>query len=155
MNKKIYIIGPTGVGKSTFASNLSDKYHIKWYELDNIYWDDKKDNVRDSNEALKLFKNILNNDSWIIEDVGRAIFKEGREQASIIYYVKVPKIKAYYQITKRIIKKKEGLKVWKSLIKTSNYYYKLEDNILNELEKHKDKLVIVNSKDIDKIIGSD
>ncbi len=155
MNKKIYIIGPTGVGKTTFANKLSDKYNIKWYELDNIYWDDKKNDVRESNETSKLFKNILNNDSWIIEDVGRPIFKEGREQANTIYYVKVPKIRAYYQITKRIINKKEGFKIWKSLIKTSNYYYKLEKVILNELEEYKDKLKIVNSEDINRLIGSD
>lgn len=154
MDKKIYIIGPTGVGKSTFANKLSNKYNVKWYELDKVYWDDDKKDVRDEKESLELFNNILKNDSWIIEDVGRDLFKKGRKEASIIYYLKAPKIKAYFQITKRVIKEKEGFKVWKSLIKTSNYYYSLESSTLDELQKYKDKLKIVNSKDIDRIIGS-
>ena len=77
MNKKIYIIGPTGAGKSTFASKLSDKYHIKWYELDKVSWDDENGNIRrPEEEALKMFSDILKNDSWIIEDVGRDLRKK-------------------------------------------------------------------------------
>ena len=46
VNKKIYIIGPVGSGKTTLSRLLSRKYNIKEYELDKIVWDDNNGNVK-------------------------------------------------------------------------------------------------------------
>ncbi len=163
MNKKIYIIGPTGAGKSTFASKLSDKYHIKWYELDKVSWDDENGNVRrPEEEALKIFSDILKNDSWIIEDVGRDLFKEGRKKADIIYYLKHSKLSSYYRITKRSIRQVFGLekyncepsfKEWKSLINTAKLYHDKEKETIESLQEYKDKLVIITNKDAKEILN--
>ena len=163
MNKKIYIIGPTGTGKTTFASKLSEKYNIPWHELDIINWDDEHGNVRRPEyEALEMFADILKNDSWIIEDVGRDLFKKGREQADIIYYIKESRLTSYWRITKRTIRQKLGIeeyncppsfKEWKSLISTAKFYHNKEKELLHELEEYKDKLQIVTSRDIKKIIN--
>ena len=102
MYNKIYIIGPVGSGKTTFASKLSKKYNIKYYELDKVSWDDDNGNIKRSKEEVQqIFKNILKNKKWIIEDVGRDKFKEGRTLADVIYYIKFPRIKSYYRVTKR------------------------------------------------------
>ncbi len=111
--KKIYIIGPVGSGKTTFSKKLSEKYNITRYELDKVSWDDDNGNIkRTDEEALKLFDDILKNESWIIEDVGRSKFEKGREQADIIYYIKISKLKSYYRVTKRWIKQRIGIEVY-------------------------------------------
>ena len=38
---KIYIIGPSGAGKTTLATTLAQKYNTKFYELDKIVYDDE------------------------------------------------------------------------------------------------------------------
>ena len=94
MHNKIYIIGPVGSGKTTFATKLSKLYNIKYYELDKVSWDDDHGNIkRPEEEAQKIFKEILKNKKWIIEDVGRDKFKQGRIDADIIYYIKLSRIK--------------------------------------------------------------
>ena len=106
---KIYIIGPVGSGKTTFSKKLSEKYKIKRYELDKVAWDDENGNIkRTDEEALKIFNDILRNESWIIEDVGRNKFRKGREEADIIYYIKLTRLKSYYRVSKRWIKQRIG-----------------------------------------------
>ncbi len=162
MNKKIYIIGPVGSGKTTFATALSKKYNIKYYELDKVSWDDENGNVkRSEEEAKRIFAEILKNDSWIIEDVGRDKFIEGRKEADVIYYIKLSRIKSYLRVTKRWIRQRLGKErynappvfgQWIYYIGTVNSYYKKEKQKLKSLEEYKDKLIFVNNKDIKKII---
>ncbi|MBQ2639386.1 MAG: hypothetical protein IJF92_01285 [Bacilli bacterium] len=160
--KKIYIIGPVGSGKTTFATKLSKKYNIKYYELDKVSWDDDNGNTkRPEKEAKNIFNKIIKNKSWIIEDVGREKFKKGRSEADIIYYIKLSRIKSYFRVSKRWIKQRLGkkrynhppvFKQWLYYISTVNSYYKKEKTRLKELEKYKDKLIFVTNKDIKKII---
>ena len=160
--KKIYIIGPVGSGKTTFSRKLSEKYNINKYELDKVVWDDDNGNIRRTDEeALKLFNDILANKSWIIEDVGRERFKKGREYADVIYYIKLPKTKAYYRVIKRWIKQKLGIEKYNhpptfkqllyfiSIVKS---YYKNEKSKLKDLEEFKEKLVFVNKRKIKDIL---
>ena len=163
MYDKIYIIGPVGSGKTTFATKLSKKYGIKYYELDKVSWDDDNGNVKRSDkEVQRIFKDILKNKEWIIEDVGRDKFKEGRSEADIIYYIKFSRIKSYYRVTKRWFRQKRGkerynhppvFSQWIYYISTVNSYYKKEKSKLKSLEEFKSKLKFVNSKDINKIIS--
>ena len=162
MHNKIYIIGPVGSGKTTFATALSKKYNIKYYELDKVSWDDDNGNIkRPLEEALKIFDDILKNDSWIIEDVGRDKFMRGRREADIIYYIRLSRLKSYYRVTKRWIKQRLGkerynappnFKQWLYYIYTVNSYYKEEKSKLKSLEEYNDKIKFINSKDIKSII---
>ena len=164
MYKKIYIIGPVGSGKTTFATKLSEKYNIKYYELDKVSWDDDNGNIkRTDKEALKIFNEILNNKSWIIEDVGRDKFKKGRIEADVIYYIKLSRLKSYYRVSKRWIRQRLGkerynhppvFSQWIYYLSTVNKYYKDEERKLKELNKYKNKLVLVNNKEINDIINN-
>ena len=159
---KIYIIGPVGSGKTTFSKKLSEKYKIKRYELDKVAWDDENGNIkRTDEEALKIFNDILRNESWIIEDVGRNKFRKGREEADIIYYIKLTRLKSYYRVSKRWIKQRIGNEPYNYpptleqliyFISTVNSYYKKEKQKLKELEIYKDKIVFVNKKKIKNIL---
>ena len=162
MYKKIYIIGPVGSGKTTFASALSEKYDISYYELDKVSWDDEHGNVkRPEEEAQRIFGNILENEKWIIEDVGRDKFKQGRKEADIIYYIKLSRLKSYYRVSKRWIKQRMGkeryncpptFKQWLYFISTVNLYYKRENTKLESLNEFKEKLKFIDSKDMKKIL---
>ncbi len=162
MHNKIYIIGPVGSGKTTFATGLSKKYNIKYYELDKVSWDDEHGNIKRSDEeAQKLFKKIIKNKKWIIEDVGRDKFKQGRKEADIIYYIKLSRLKSYYRVSKRWIKQRLGkerynhppvFSQWIYYISTVNSYYKGQKEKLKSLNEYKEKIVFVNSKDIKRIL---
>lgn len=161
--KKIYIIGPVGSGKTTFSKKLSKKYNIKRYELDKVSWNDDNGHIkRTDEEALKIFNDILKNESWIIEDVGRRKFKRGREEADIIYYIRMFKLKAYYRVIKRWIKQRLGIEVYNHyptfqqliyFISTVKSYYKKEKRKINELMEYKDKLIFINKKNIKEILN--
>ena len=165
MHKKIYIIGPVGSGKTTFATALSKKYNIKYYELDKVSWDDEHGNIkRTDEEAIKLFNEIINKESWIIEDVGREKFKHGRDAADVIYYIKLSRLKSYLRVSKRWIKQRLGkerynyppiFRQWLYYISTVNSYYKGQKKKLKDLEKYKDKVVYVTNKDINKILNEE
>ena len=160
--KKIYIIGPVGSGKTTFSNKLSKNYNIKKYELDKVVWDDDNGNVKRTDEEVqKLFDQILKNQSWIIEDIGRDKFKKGRQEADIIYYIKLSRLKSYYRVTKRWIKQRLGIEIYNHpptfkqllyFISTVNSYYKKEKNKLKELEIYQDKLIFVNNRKIKQIL---
>ena len=106
---KIYIIGPCGSGKSTLARKLSKKLGVKNYELDKIVWDDSAGNIKRTDEEInELFNDIINSESWIIEDVGRKIFTEGIIRADVVYYIDLPKIVVYKNCILRWIKQKIG-----------------------------------------------
>ena len=104
---------------------------------------------------------MLKNKKWIIEDIGRDKFKQGRMDADIIYYIKLSRAKSYYRVTKRWIKQRLGkerynyppvFSQWLYYISTVNSYYKKEKTKLKSLEKYKDKLIIVDNKEINRIL---
>ena len=106
---KIYVIGPTGSGKTTLSEVLSKKHNIKCYELDLLVYYDEYGHVNRPDEVReKMFKDILKKKSWIIEDVGRSKFEEGRKQADIIYYINIPRIVVYKRVMHRWLKQKLG-----------------------------------------------
>ena len=106
---KIYIIGSPASGKTTLSKVLSSKYNIKRYELDCIIHDDINNHLRRTDkEILVMFGEILNNSSWIIEDIGRSIFEKGRKQSDKIYYIKLSLLEIYKRVIKRWINQKRG-----------------------------------------------
>lgn len=153
---KIYIIGPPGSGKTTLAKKLSDKYNIQYYELDLLVFDDEKGHFRKSDkEILREFNNILNEDSWIIEDVGRSKFIRGIELCDKIYYLKFSKIQIIKRIIKRWKNQRKGIENYNypptftqlfDFFKVVNSYFKKETKKLNILKKYSEKVIYLDLK---------
>ena len=152
---RIYIIGPVGSGKSTLAKKISNKHKIKHYELDKVVWNDDIGIKRSKEEINKLFNKIINKKFWIIEDVGRDIFKSAYNKTDIIYYIKISHILLYTRIIKRWIKQKMDLESFNykptikgliQMIKWARNGLKKQNNQINELKQY--NLIILSNKDI-------
>ena len=158
---KIYVIGPSGSGKTTLSKSLSKKYNTKNYELDLLVYDDENDHIKRPDKVReKMFKEIIKKKSWIIEDVGRAIFEEGRIKADIIYYINIPKIIVYKRVITRWLKQRLGKERYNypptlfqlfDIIKTAKNYYKKEKEKKESLLPYKDKVVYLNYKELNKL----
>ena len=161
MYKKIYIIGPVGSGKTTLSKLLSKKYKIKKYELDKIVWDDNKNIKRTNEEINTLFNKIINNISWIIEDVGRKKFIDGIKRADITYYIDLPKTTIYKRCIKRWINQKTGkekynykptIKSLFEMLKWANKDFKNKPEKIKRIITNSKKYKILKKKDIEKLI---
>lgn len=158
---KIYVIGPTGSGKTTLSEVLSKKHNIKCYELDLLVYDDENGHVKRPDEVReKMFKDILKKKSWIIEDVGRSKFEEGRKQADIIYYINIPRIVVYKRVMHRWLKQKLGKERYNypptifqffDMLKTARGYFKKEKQKKESLLPYKDKVVYLSYKELNKL----
>ena len=107
-------------------------------------------------EEKELLEKIANGDSS-----ARDKFIEGREQADIIYYIKLSRMKSYYRVTKRWIKQRLGLERYnyppnfEQLLyyySTVRSFYKKEKALLKSLEEYKDKVVFLNKREINNIL---
>lgn len=164
MYNKIYIIGPCGSGKTTLSKTLSKKYNIKKYELDKIVWDDDNGNIkRTDDEIKKLFNKIIDNKSWIIEDVGRKKFIDGIKKADITYYIDLPKITIYKRCISRWIKQKIGkeeynykptLKSLCEMLKWAKLDFKNKDEKIERIINNSKQYKILKRNDIKKLGSS-
>lgn len=110
-----------------------------------------------------MFEKIINQKSWIIEDVGRNKLKKGREKADIIYYLKISRLKSYYRVTKRWIKQRLGIERYNrpptfgqllDFISFVNMYFKKQPIKLKELSEYKEKFKVLKAKDLKTIYNT-
>ena len=157
---KIYILGAVGSGKSTLAKKISYELNIPYYELDNIIWkknDEGPDSKRAKKEITTIFNEIIKQENWIIENVGKNIFDKGLEYADKIIYLNFKKRILYYRVLKRWIK--QNLKIEKAPYKTNlkmliqmfKWVDKEKTNSkLSKLTKYMNKVTILDHKSLKK-----
>lgn len=157
---KILILGIVGSGKTTIARKLSNKLNIKHYEIDSIVHDDIKCIKRSKSDQIRIF-NKINKSSWILEGTFRRNQEHIINSADIIYFIDIPKYIRYYRIIKRFIKQKIGIekinykvdiKLLKDMFKWTKEYEKNKDNIIIELNKTNNLIILKNKKDINNIL---
>jgi adenylate kinase family enzyme len=163
---KIRIIGSCGSGKSFIAKQLSQKYGIPYYELDNIVWDRSEDALKYPEEVrdAKLGE-VLNGASWIVEGVhykwGQDTFKE----ADFIFVLRPNRLARDSRVIWRFLKVRFGLETWNykqtfrnllQMIFEWNRGYDREgiQQVLNLTDVHAEKRFIVKrNQEILKILG--
>ena len=155
---KIYIIGPPGSGKTTLARMLAQKYNTTAYELDCLVYDDNNNHIKRTDEVImQLFDEILNKDSWIIEDVGRKKFNKGLIYCNKIYYLKINKFRVYIRVIKRWFRQRLGKEKYNypptllaafDMLRITKKYFKNEREKLKILEKYPEKLIYLKNKDL-------
>lgn len=158
---RIYIIGPTGSGKTTLSKALAKKHKINRYELDCIVYDDEDNHRKRTDEEISIiFTKILKKKSWIIEDVGRDKFNKGLEKCDKIYYIKLGKLEVYKRVIKRWVKqrcKKEEYNYPPTfeqlfdMLKITYGYFKKEKLKLDKIKKFENKLVYLSKQDLNNL----
>lgn len=161
---KIYIVGAVSSGKSTLAKKFSEKLNIPYKSLDEVVhipdkshpWGNRK---REEKGRDKIFRTVIQQSKWIIEDVGRPCFEGGLREADIIVLLDVPTKIRTYRIIKRWIKQRLGIekciykadyKMLKSMFKWSRNYDTGKDNLKERIARYEEKVITLrNNKDID------
>ncbi|MBD0379913.1 AAA family ATPase [Paenibacillus sedimenti] len=109
---KIHIIGSVGSGKTTLARNLSRKYSIPHYELDNVVWKrHRSEDIRRSDEERdEYLDNIIRSNRWIIEGAHSNdwVFKSFHN-AELIIFLDTPYALRIIRIIRRFILQKLGV----------------------------------------------
>lgn len=165
---KVYIVGSVASGKSTFAKRLSEILNIPYQSLDEVVhisdkshpWGNRK---RQVDERDNLFQSIIQQQRWIIEDVGRPCFEDGLKEADMIILLEVSTRIRDYRIIKRWIKQrlgiekciyKPGYKMLKGMFKWSRDYDTGKDGLKERIVTYQDKIINLRSnKDIDEFLG--
>lgn len=151
---KILIIGTVGTGKTTLAKKLSEKYKIKYYEIDLIVHDDENDRKRTISEQNDIIKKIDENEDWIIEGVLRKNLEYLLELADKIIYLDISKHERSKRILIRFIKQNLGiekanykpdLKMLRNMYKWSKKDEEGKEKFEEILNKYKNKLEIIRS----------
>jgi adenylate kinase family enzyme len=161
---KLYIVGPVSSGKSTLAKKISYKLNIPYHSLDEVVhipdqthpWGNRK---RPPEERDILFYSIINQQQWIIEDVGRPIFEDGLGQADLIILLDTPARVRKYRIIKRWVRQRLGLekciyrphfKMLRGMYQWSRNYDTGKDNLKERIIKYQEKIITLKrKKDID------
>ena len=81
---KIRIIGGSGSGKSTLAQALGERHGVPVCDLDRLQWGGAYGQRRPKAERAALLREVLSQESWIIEGVYYAWTAETFAQADAI-----------------------------------------------------------------------
>jgi adenylate kinase family enzyme len=89
MPNTIHIIGSVGSGKTYLARFLSKQLSIPFYQLDNVLWRRTPNgDVRNSaQERDRLLKEIIYQETWIVEGAHHKWVSESFEKADLIIYI--------------------------------------------------------------------
>jgi len=165
--KKIHIVGGAGSGKTYLSEILSSKLNISCYDLDDIFWDNSTDYYNkkaDKNVRDKKLKDILQNDSWIIEGVYYRWLSESFEKSDVIIILKTHIFIRDFRIIKRFIKRKLGIvsfkkkDTFKGLIELLKWNHVYDKKNLIEIEDMLDvyrqkKVLLKNRNEVSKYIS--
>ena len=66
---RIAIIGISGCGKSTLAQQLSEQCGLRYFKIDELYWQENWA-LRKSEEFYKLVEAAIAMDRWVIDERG-------------------------------------------------------------------------------------
>ena len=95
--KKIIILGGSCSGKSTLADRIGKYTDYKVYHLD-AFFTDSDWKRKDENEINRIYKEILSNETGIIEGGYIEIIPERIKWADLIIFIYVKKIFNFYII---------------------------------------------------------
>ena len=113
---KLDIIGSVASGKTTLARNLSETYHVPFYQKDNIVWErtPNGDKRRDDKERDQLFLGIINSDDWIVEGSPRKLLRESFDKCDYIILLDIPLYKRLARTIRRWVRQKAGKEKYNS-----------------------------------------
>ncbi|AHV98799.1 AAA family ATPase [Paenibacillus sabinae] len=158
MKIKIRIIGACGSGKSYIARELSDKYGINHYEMDNLVWDRSAVNLRFPIEVRdSMLDEIIHNGNWILEGAHYKWGQESFRKADLIFILQPNRYIRNLRVIQRFIKTRMGIEQCNYKQTVKNLYQMLfiynrgydqegMQQILEITKEYEDKRIITRNK---------
>lgn len=155
--KKVIVIGCSGGGKSTFSKQLAEITGLPLYNLDNIYWLPDTSHL-ERPVFIKKQKEIMKNDSWIIDGNYRGTVKYRIKNCELAYFFDMPPEVCIEGVLKRDRKREDiacELEPDEELINDIKTYSKVaRPKVLSLFKKYPKVKVITfkNHKEVDKYL---
>lgn len=113
---KLDIIGSVASGKTTLAREISMKYHIPFYEKDNVVWErtPRGDQKRSLEEQNRIFKEIIESENWIVEGSPRKQLQESFACCDYIILLDVNTYIRLFRVFRRWIRQRTGKEKYNS-----------------------------------------
>lgn len=122
--KKIIIIGDAGRGKTTLASELSQRLGIPHYSTDDFYYEIKFSKPRTREEASNLISSVYHKNSWIVEGSTQWLLQPGIDTSDIIIFLKYKNIfPQWITLIKRHFTRKDK-NFWHTILLLRHVFYK-------------------------------
>ncbi len=100
--KKVLTLGCSGSGKTTLALELGNILNLEVIHLDRLYWNPGWV-IAEEDEWIKIVKDILKKDSWIIDGNFASTIDIRLQEADTAVYLDFPRIICLWQVIKRWI----------------------------------------------------
>lgn len=157
---KLYITGPVGSGKTTLARQLSQKTGVPCFHLDQVAHEPDPDRPggnrkRPEEERDAMFRSILEQEYYILEDTGRACFIAGMEQADRVVLLEPPPLLRRKRVVARWLRQNLGLEacayrptfaMLRSMFCWSREYENGRDGVRARAAQFPEKLIVLRSK---------
>lgn len=157
---KLYITGPVGSGKTTLARQLSQKTGVPCFHLDQVAHEPDPDRPggnrkRPEEERDAMFRSILEQGDYILEDTGRACFIAGMEQADRVVLLEPPPLLRRKRVVARWLRQNLGLEacayrptfaMLRSMFRWSREYENGQDGVRARAAQFPEKLTVLRSK---------
>lgn len=173
IDKKIYIVGSAGSGKTNLANTICGKVGYPHYDLDDIAYPKQK--VNPLEKRLEEVEKLARGETWVAEGVYVSWVSSLFRSADKIIWLDLPLWLTLYRITKRFIISKltgqdpHGFKAFLRLARGLVHYhyprssyesdktgeYITQEKIKKTLEPYQDKVIrITNRKSLEKFVNS-
>lgn len=157
---KLYIVGPVASGKTTLARQVSRKTGVPCFHLDQVAHEPDPDRPggnrkRPEYQRDALFRSILAQKDYIIEDTGRRCFEAGMEQAEQILLLEPSPLLRRKRVLIRWLRQNLGLEpcayrptftMLKSMVRWSRDYEHGREGTKARASRFPEKLTVLRSK---------
>lgn len=154
---RVFVTGPTGSGKSTFADKISGAAGLPLHSLDDLHWEKgpSGDRRREPEQRLALLLPLVRQSSWVIEGVQFKWADAALDRADKIMVLDIPRWRNIMRILKRFASRRLAsehnpratLAALREELRWSSDYYSHERALLfDKLARYRDKVVEINDE---------
>jgi len=154
---RVFVTGPTGSGKSTFAAMVAEAAALPLYSLDDLHWVKQPggDRRRAPDERLALLMPLVRQSGWVIEGVQFKWADPALESADKIVVLDIPRWRNTLRILRRFAGRRRAYRhnpraTWSALREelrwSIDYYGHERAQLFETLARHREKVVVIHDE---------
>lgn len=102
---KVFVVGTSGSGKSTFARALSQKIGVVDIELDQLFWKENWTESTPEEFRTKIQKALSENKGWVMHGNYNKVRDLTWKNTEVLIWLDYPKAIVMYRVIKRSLKR--------------------------------------------------